>query len=174
MDLKTLEHRFERFLFACRWLLAPIYFGLVLTLLVMLYKFAKQGWHMVEMLPHATSSEVIVGVLSLIDVALVMNLILIIIFSGYENFVSKMDELHNHEDRPDWMGHIGFADIKIKLIGSIVAISAIELLKSFLNVQQLEDRVLWWQAGLHMVFVVSALLYAVMDRVQRGGEESGH
>jgi uncharacterized protein (TIGR00645 family) len=85
-----------------------------------------------------------------------------------------MDELHNHEDRPDWMGHIGFADIKIKLIGSIVAISAIELLKSFLNVQQLEDRVLWWQTGLHMVFVVSALLYAVMDRVQRGGEESGH
>jgi uncharacterized protein (TIGR00645 family) len=84
-----------------------------------------------------------------------------------------MDELHNHEDRPDWMGHIGFADIKIKLIGSIVAISAIELLKSFLNVQQLEDRVLWWQTGLHMVFVVSALLYAIMDRVQRGGE-SGH
>jgi len=173
MDLKTLEKRFERFLFACRWLLAPIYLGLVLTLLVMLYKFAKQGWHMVEMLPHATSSEVIVGVLSLIDVALVMNLILIIIFSGYENFVSKMDELHNHEDRPDWMGHIGFADIKIKLIGSIVAISAIELLKSFLNVQQLEDRVLWWQTGLHIVFVVSALLYAIMDRVQRGGE-SGH
>jgi len=173
MDLKTLEKRFERFLFACRWLLAPIYLGLVLTLMVMLYKFAKQGWQMVVMLPHATSSEVIVGVLSLIDVALVMNLILIIIFSGYENFVSKMDELHNHEDRPDWMGHIGFADIKIKLIGSIVAISAIELLKSFLNVQQLEDRVLWWQTGLHMVFVVSALLYAIMDRVQRGGE-SGH
>jgi len=171
--MKNLEKRFERFLFACRWLLAPIYLGLVLTLLVMLYKFAKQGWHMVEILPHATSSEVIVGVLSLIDVALVMNLILIIIFSGYENFVSKMDELHNHEDRPDWMGHIGFADIKIKLIGSIVAISAIELLKSFLNVQQLEDRVLWWQTGLHMVFVVSALLYAIMDRVQRGGE-SGH
>jgi uncharacterized protein (TIGR00645 family) len=173
MDLQTLEKRFERFLFACRWLLAPIYLGLVLTLLVMLYKFAKQGWQMVGMLPHATSSEVIVGVLSLIDAALVMNLILIIIFSGYENFVSKMDELHNHEDRPDWMGHIGFADIKIKLIGSIVAISAIELLKSFLNVQQLEDRVLWWQTGLHMVFVVSALLYAIMDRVQRGGE-SGH
>jgi len=171
--MKNLEKHFERFLFACRWLLAPIYLGLVLTLLVMLYKFAKQGWHMVEILPHATSSEVIVGVLSLIDVALVMNLILIIIFSGYENFVSKMDELHNHEDRPDWMGHIGFADIKIKLIGSIVAISAIELLKSFLNVQQLEDRVLWWQTGLHMVFVVSALLYAIMDRVQRGGE-SGH
>ncbi len=173
MDLKTLEKRFERFLFSCRWFLAPIYLGLVFTLLVMLYKFTKQGWQMVLILPHATSSEVIVGVLSLIDVALVMNLILIIIFSGYENFVSKMDELHNHEDRPDWMGHIGFADIKIKLIGSIVAISAIELLKSFLNVQQLDDRVLWWQTGLHMVFVVSALLYAIMDRVQRGGE-SGH
>lgn len=171
--LHKLEKGFERFLFTSRWLLAPIYFGLILTLLLMLYKFAKQGWQMVATLPNATSSELIVGVLSLIDVALVMNLILIIIFSGYENFVSKMDELHQHEDRPDWMGHIGFADIKIKLIGSIVAISAIELLKSFLNVHNLEDRVLWWQTGLHMVFVVSALLYAIMDRVQRGGE-SGH
>ncbi|WP_459829165.1 TIGR00645 family protein [Hydrogenophilus islandicus] len=171
--MRGVEKALEHTLFASRWLLAPVYLGLVGALLVMLYKFAKQGWGIVAILPTASSSEVIVGVLSLVDAALVMNLILIIIFSGYENFVSKMDDLHNHEDRPDWMGHIGFADIKIKLIGSIVAISAIELLKSFLNVQQLEDRVLMWQTGLHLVFVVSALLYAIMDRVQRGGE-SGH
>ncbi len=168
-----IEKKLEHFLFASRWLLAPVYLGLVGALLVMLFKFFKQASHMVVSLPHATSSEVIVGVLSMVDVALVMNLIIIIIFSGYENFVSKMDDLHSHEDRPDWMGHIGFADVKIKLIGSIVAISAIELLKSFLNVHNLEDRVLWWQTGLHGVFVISALLYAVMDRIQRGGE-SGH
>ncbi|MCX7945947.1 MAG: TIGR00645 family protein [Hydrogenophilus sp.] len=171
--MKSVEKRVEHFLFASRWFLAPVYVGLVGALVVMLYKFVKQFWVLLVGLPTASSSEVIVGVLSLVDAALVMNLILIIIFSGYENFVSKMDDLHSHEDRPDWMGHIGFADVKIKLIGSIVAISAIELLKSFLNVHQMEDRVLWWQTGLHMVFVVSALLYAVMDRIQRGGE-SGH
>ncbi|WP_217125582.1 TIGR00645 family protein [Hydrogenophilus thiooxidans] len=171
--MRHVEKTIEHLLFASRWLLAPVYLGLVGALLVMLYKFAKQGWEMVIALPTASSSEVIVGVLSLVDAALVMNLILIIIFSGYENFVSKMEDLHSHEDRPDWMGHIGFADIKIKLIGSIVAISAIELLKSFLNVHNIEDRVLWWQTGLHLVFVFSALLYAVMDRVQRGGG-SGH
>jgi uncharacterized protein (TIGR00645 family) len=94
-----------------------------------------------------------------------MNLLIIIMFSGYENFVSKMEDLHNHRDRPDWMGHIGFSDLKIKLIGSIVAISGIELLKGFMNVDNLSDRQLGWMVGIHITFLLSGVLYALMDRL---------
>ena len=113
----------------------------------------------------ATDADIIIGVLSLVDITLVMSLLIIIILSGYENFVSKMDDLHGHEDRPEWMGHIGFSDLKIKLIGSIVAISGIELLKAFMNVDNLSDRNMGWMVGIHMTFVVSGVLYAVMDKL---------
>jgi len=118
----------------------------------------------------ATGGELIIGVLSLVDIALIMNLLIIIMFSGYENFVSKMEDLHSHQDRPDWMGHIGFSDLKIKLIGSIVAISGIELLKAFMNVANLTDRHLAWMVGIHVTFLFSGVLYALMDRL--GGK--GH
>ena len=117
----------------------------------------------------ATGGELITGVLSLVDIALIMNLLLIIMFSGYENFVSKMDDLHSHQDRPDWMGHIGFSDLKIKLIGSIVAISGIELLKAFMNVDRLTDRHLAWMVGIHVTFLFSGVLYALMDRLGSKG-----
>ena len=98
-----------------------------------------------------------------------MNLLIIIIFSGYENFVSKMEDLHGHMDRPDWMGQIGFTDLKIKLIGSIVAISGIELLKGFMAVSDLTDRDLMWMVGIHLTFVVSGVLYAIMDKLSHKG-----
>lgn len=167
--MKRLESAFEHFLFASRWLMAPIYFGLVLALVVLLVKFGKEVWHLFSFILTATGAELIIGVLSLVDIALIMNLLIIIIFSGYENFVSKMDDLHGHADRPDWMGHIGFSDLKIKLIGSMVAISGIELLKAFMNVGNLDDRHLAWMVGIHVTFIVSGLLYALMDRIQAGG-----
>ena len=98
-----------------------------------------------------------------------MNLPITIMFSGYENFVSKLDDLHDHRGRPDWMGEIGFSDLKIKLLGSIVAISAIELLNSFVNVGNLDDRHLGWMVGTYVPFVVSSLPYAVSDRLQGKG-----
>jgi uncharacterized protein (TIGR00645 family) len=168
--MKRIELLFEHLLFLSRWLMAPVYFGLVLALVIMLVKFAKETWHIFSNLPTATSAELIIGVLSLVDISLIMGLLLIIIFSGYENFVSKMDDLHSHADRPEWMGHIGFSDLKLKVIGSIVAISAIELLKAFMNVDNLNDRHLAWMVGIHLVFVVSGLLYAVMDRIQFGAK----
>lgn len=167
--MKRLESAFEHFLFASRWLMAPIYFGLVLALVVLLVKFGKEVWHLFSFILTATGAELIIGVLSLVDIALIMNLLIIIIFSGYENFVSKMDDLHGHADRPDWMGHIGFSDLKIKLIGSMVAISGIELLKAFMNVGNLDDRHLAWMVGIHVTFIFSGLLYALMDRIQTGG-----
>jgi uncharacterized protein (TIGR00645 family) len=167
--MKRIETTFEHFLFASRWLMAPIYFGLVLALVVLLIKFGKEVWHLFANIATASGSELIIGVLSLVDISLIMSLLVIIMFSGYENFVSKMEDLHNHADRPDWMGHIGFSDQKIKLIGSIVAISAIELLKAFMDVDNLSDRHLAWMVGIHMTFIVSGVLYAVMDRLQGKG-----
>jgi len=164
-----MESGFEHFLFASRWILAPIYLGLVVAMLILLVKFGKEVWHLVAHLAVLSEGEIITGVLSLVDVALIMNLLIIIIFSGYENFVSKMEDLHSHHDRPDWMGHIGFTDLKIKVIGSIVAISGIELLKAFMNVEHLSDRHLGWMVGIHLTFVLSGLLYAAMDRLQGKG-----
>ncbi len=167
--MKRLETSFEHLLFACRWLMAPIYFGLTFALVLLLVKFVKEVWHMYAHIMTATGAELIIGVLSLVDIALIMSLLVIIMFSGYENFVSKMEDLHNHTDRPEWMGHIGFSDLKIKLIGSIVAISGIELLKAFMNVGNMDDRHLAWMVGIHLTFVVSGLLYALMDRLQGKG-----
>jgi len=167
--MKRLESKFEHILFSSRWLMAPVYFGLVLALIVLLVKFGKEVFHLFDHIMTATGGEMIIGVLSLVDIALIMNLLVIIMFSGYENFVSKMEDLHNHQDRPDWMGHIGFSDLKIKLIGSIVAISGIELLKAFMNVDNLSDRHLAWMVGIHITFLASGVLYALMDKISQKG-----
>ncbi len=167
--MKQLERKFEHLLFTSRWLMAPVYLGLVLAMLVLLFKFVKEVWSLFAHLATASGGDLIIGVLSLVDIALIMNLLIIIMFSGYENFVSKMEDLHEHQDRPDWMGHIGFSDLKMKLIGSIVAISGIELLKGFMNVANLTDRQLGWMVGIHVTFLFSGLLYAGMDRLAGKG-----
>jgi uncharacterized protein (TIGR00645 family) len=95
---------------------------------------------------------------------MVANLLIIIVFAGYENFVSRINT-GDHEDRPTWMGHVGFAELKMKLIGSIVAISGIELLKAFMHVEHMTNEQLAWKVGIHMTFVVSGVLFAVMDRI---------
>ncbi|MBU0655145.1 MAG: TIGR00645 family protein [Gammaproteobacteria bacterium] len=171
--MKKLENGFEHLLFTSRWLIAPVYLALVIALMVLLVKAAKQLWLLVSTVLTASDDEIIIGVLSIVDISLIMNLLIIIIFSGYENFVSKMEDLHGHADRPDWMGHIGFTDLKLKLIGSIVAISGIELLKAFMSIgvgqsiagTPATDRELAWMVGIHITFVVSGLIYALMDRV---------
>jgi uncharacterized protein (TIGR00645 family) len=166
--MKKLESAFEHLLFTSRWLLAPVYLALVFALVILLVKAAKQLWELTINLMAASNNEIITGVLSLVDVSLIMNLLVIIIFSGYENFVSKMEDLHGHADRPDWMGHIGFTDLKLKLIGSIVAISGIELLKAFMNVDAVSDRHMAWMLGVHLTFVTSGVLYAWTDKLSHG------
>ncbi|WP_407275235.1 TIGR00645 family protein [Halothiobacillus sp. DCM-1] len=165
---KQVESGFEHFIFASRWLMAPIYLGLVVAMGVLLVKFGKEITHLIAHFSSMDEGQVIVGVLTLVDISLLMNLLIIIMFSGYENFVSKMDDLHSHADRPDWMGSIGFSDLKIKLIGSMVAISGIELLKAFMNVDTLSDRHLAWLVGIHVTFLFSGLIFAIMEKL--GGE----
>jgi len=165
--LKKSEYLFESIIFNSRWLLAPFYFGLVLGIGLLLVKFIRELIHIVPGVLYADGSEAIVGVLSLVDVTLVANLLIIVIFAGYENFVSKIDT-GDHEDRPDWMGKVDFTDLKIKLFGSIVAISGIELLNAFMKAEAYSDKWLAWKVGIHLTFVVSGLLFALMDRLGHG------
>lgn len=169
--MKHLENQLEKMIFGSRWLLAPFYLGLVAALALLLVMFAKEFAHFVPLVLSGAESDVIIGLLSLIDVVMVANLLIIIVFAGYENFVSRIDTA-NHEDRPSWMGHVGFAELKMKLIGSIVAISGIELLKAFMHVDSLNHEQLAWKVGIHMTFVLSGVLFAVSDRI--AGGKSGH
>ncbi len=159
-------------MFASRWLLAPFYVGLVGAIAILLFKFIKEFVMLLPQVATLDGGQIMVSVLTLVDVALVANLLLIIVFAGYENFVSKINT-EDSEDRPEWMGHVTFSDLKIKLIGSIVAISGIELLKAFVNVESYTDKQLAWKVGLHLTFVLSGVLFAFMDRLT-AGKPNGH
>src|SRR6476660_4614805 len=169
-QLKRVETAFESLIFNSRWLMAPFYFGLVVSLAVLLLKFCMILWEFIVHAPGSKESDIILGVLSLIDVSLTGNLILIVVFSGYENFVSKINP-GNHPDWPDWMTKIHFGGLKQKLLASIVAISAIQVLKAFMNIDVAFDaQKMGWLAGIHLVFVVSALMLALSDRWSSGGQ----
>ena len=162
--LKKIEHGFESIIFNSRWLMAPFYFGLVVSLAVLLLKFCMVLYEFIVHAPGSKESDIILGVLSLIDISLTGNLILIVVFSGYENFVSKIDP-GGHPDWPEWMTKVDFAGLKQKLLASIVAISAIQVLKAFMNLDAaLDAQKLAWLVGVHLVFVVSALVLALSDR----------
>jgi uncharacterized protein (TIGR00645 family) len=166
---KTIEHNLEAGIFASRWLLAPFYAGLSLSLALLLITFVREFVEFIPEALHSSPSYVIVTVLSLVDVVMVANLVLIIVFAGYEIFVSKINT-SDSEDRPDWMGLVSFSDLKIKLMGTIVAISGIELLKTFVNIKAHEPSEIYLRIGLHLTFVVSGLLFAIMDRISTGHE----
>ncbi|TPW17968.1 MAG: hypothetical protein FD130_450 [Halothiobacillaceae bacterium] len=165
--MKELERFLEKCIFNSRWLLVPFYLGLSMAIALLLIKFASEFIHFVSLVFTGSGTDVVVGVLSLIDVVLLANLLLIMIFAGYENFVSKIDT-EGHEDRPNWMGHVTFADLKMKLLGSIVAISGIELLKAFVAVESFTTEQLAWKVGIHMTFVVSGVLFAISDWLGSG------
>ncbi|MFJ6025367.1 TIGR00645 family protein [Brevundimonas sp. NPDC092305] len=166
-----LETAFERGLFMSRWLMAPFYAGLVLALFMLLAVFAKE---LIYYVPKAlnfstgglTSNDAILAVLTLVDLSLAGNLLLIVMFSGYENFVSKLD-LDGETDRPPWMGTVDFSGLKMKLIASIVAISGIQLLKTFMNIgkvgYELNQVEAMWGVIIHLTFVASGVLLALMD-----------
>lgn len=158
-----IEKLLEKFLFGSRWLLAPFYVMLVIALVALLLKAGQETVHFMLTAWSATESEIILGVLALIDLTLTGSLIIIVIFSGYENFVSRI-EADDHKDWPEWMGKIDFTGLKLKLVSSIVAISAIQVLKAFMNVGKVSDREMIWLVGIHMMFVISGLLMALTDK----------
>ena len=172
--LKTIERALEATLFASRWLLAPFYAGLALSLVVLLIKFLEELLHIAMQALSGTEADIILGVLSLVDLALTGSLLVIVIFSGYENFVSKINT-ENAEDRPSWMGTLDFSGLKMKLIGSIVAISAISLLRAFMTLTDsnapLDERKMYWMLILHLTFVGSGLMFAAMDYIGNRAEK---
>ena len=167
-----IETRFERGLFASRWLMAPMYLGLVVSLALLVIVFLRELFYYAPQVLTMSSEQAILVVLTLIDLSLAANLLLIVLFSGYENFVSKLD-IKDTVDRPSWMGTVDFSGLKMKLIASIVAISGIHLLKVFMEVGEapaaggaanpIDEPQLFWLVIIHLTFVVSGVLLAFMD-----------
>ncbi len=171
------EKVLEQTLFKSRWLLAPFYLGLVVSLAMLLAAFVAELLHALPnalRFTEADPEQVILAALGLIDLSLAGNLVVIVIFSGYENFISKINT-DNAEDRPSWMGTLDFSGLKMKLIGSIVAISAISLLRAFMTLTDpdiaLDEPRLRWMVLLHLTFVASGLLFASMDWVANRAEK---
>jgi uncharacterized protein (TIGR00645 family) len=170
MTKPAVERFLERGLFASRWLMAPMYVGLVIALAALVVIFIQELVHVVPVILSggAHAEDAILLALSLIDLSLAGNLVLIVIFSGYENFVSKLD-IGETVDRPSWMGTVDFSGLKMKLVASIVAISAIALLKAFLVASESKDAIdttkMLWLVVIHLTFVASGVLLAVMDWV---------
>ena len=156
----------ERAIFSARWLLIPFYVCCLLLIVILVIKFTQNFCFKIILLAfvEVEQSEVILSILELIDLLLVANLLIIIVFSGYESFVSKFD-LEENVDRPEWMSNISFSNLKLKLMGSLVTISAIDLLGSFIKIAEISQRVLIWQVIIHFTFVVSGLLFAWMDKI---------
>ena len=162
--LKRVERGLESVLFNSRWLMAPFYLGLVISLAVLMLKFFMLLWEFITHAPGSKETDIILGVLGLIDVTLTGNLILIVVFSGYENFVSRIDAA-GHPDWPAWMTRVDFAGLKQKLLASIVAISTIQVLKAFMNIDAAFDATkMAWLVAVLLVFVISTLLLALSDR----------
>jgi uncharacterized protein (TIGR00645 family) len=165
----------EHALFASRWLMAPFYVGLVIALAALLVVFGEELLgDTLKVVENGHPDEAVVMALSLIDLSLAANLLLIVIFSGYENFVSRID-VGEPADRPSWMGTLDFSGLKMKLIASIVAISAVALLRAFMGLAERgvepDPAKLGWMIGLHLTFITTGVLMALMDWLDH---KSGH
>lgn len=159
-----IEKQVERLLFASRWILAPVYLGLSLGLLALGVKFFAEIWHIVGHLFTITEADLILRLLALIDLVLVGSLIVMVMFSGYENFVSKIDT-DGEGDKLGWLGKLDAGTLKLKVAASIVAISSIHLLRAFMNAQQIANDKLMWYVIIHLTFVISAVLMGVLDKM---------
>ncbi len=162
--MKSLELLVEKTMYASRWLLAPIYVGLSLAVFALGIKFFQELIHIFEHVFSMQESDLILTVLTLIDMSLVGSLIVMVMFSSYESFVSKID-LDQDTDKLDWLGKLDANTLKLKVAASIVAISSIHLLRIFMKAETIDNDKLMWYTIIHMAFVVSALLLAVLDKI---------
>jgi uncharacterized protein (TIGR00645 family) len=162
--MRQFERYFEKTLFASRWLLAPLYLGLSLAVLALGLKFFQELWHVGTHVFEIAEADLVLTVLALIDVTLVASLILMVMFSGYENFVSRI-ELDAGTEKLDWLGKLDASTLKLKVATSIVAISSIHLLRVFVKINDLPNDKILWYVIVHLTFVISALLLAVLDRL---------
>tara|TARA_R110000868_G_scaffold52742_2_gene166169 strand:+ start:591 stop:1088 length:498 start_codon:yes stop_codon:yes gene_type:complete len=162
----VIEQMFERLVYASRWILAPIYLGLSLALVALGIKFFGELVHLLPHILDVSETDMVLVVLSLIDMALVGGLIVMVMFSGYENFVSRMD-LGENTEKLDWLGKMDTGSLKNKVAASIVAISSIHLLKVFMNADNISNDKLLWYVVIHLTFVLSAVAMGLLDKVTR-------
>ncbi len=164
-----MEKTFENLLYMSRWLLAPIYIGLSLALFALAIKFFQEIVHTLPHLLEIKEADLVLLVLSLVDISLVGGLLVMVMFSGYENFVSRIDIDETHE-KLNWLGKMDSGSLKQKVAASIVAISSIHLLKAFMNAEQIDNDKLMWFVIIHMTFVFSAIGMAFVDNMNSKGE----
>ena len=162
---EQIEEALEKSMFASRWFMAPVYIVLSFSLAIIMLKVVQEFISYLPLFLDLKIKELLLFVLRVLDLALIGNLVLMILFAGYENFVSKIGAARASEDKPSWMGKVDFSGLKLKLVGSIVAISGINLLEAFMNVDNLNDRNLNYQIIIHLVFVASGVLLALMDYI---------
>lgn len=158
-----MEKMVERAMYAARWLLAPIYLGLSLAIVALAIKFFQEILHVLPNILAMTEADLVLVVLSLIDIALVSGLIVMVMFTSYENFVSRID-LSEHTESLSWLGTLDTNSLKTKVAASIVAISSIHLLKIFMNASNVDNQKLLWYVVIHMTFVVSAVAMGLLDK----------
>ena len=161
-----IERIAEKFLYASRWLLAPIYLGLSFGLLLLSLKFFQEVFHILPLIFSTKEADLVLIILSLIDLSLVGGLLVMIMLSGYENFVSTID-LDEGSEKLSWLGKMDAGSLKQKVAASIVAISSIHLLKAFMNAESIDNDKLMWYVIIHMTFVLSAIGMAYVDRLNR-------
>ena len=162
-----MEKTIERLLFAIRWLLAPIYLGMSLALVALGIKFFSELYHLLSHVVAMAEQNVVLMLLAMVDLVLVGSLIIMVMFSGYENFVSRLD-VEEGTEKLGWLGKLDANSLKLKVASSIVAISSIHLLRAFMNAKQTESETLMWYVIIHLTFVVSAVMMGVLDRITAG------
>ncbi|MCF6203788.1 MAG: TIGR00645 family protein [Methylococcaceae bacterium] len=166
MTPRQIEKAIEKMMYTSRWVLAPVYLGMSLALFALAIKFFQELFHFLPMILEFNESELILKLLTLIDLTLVGSLTIIVMFSGYENFVSQLD-LDESTEKLDWLGSHDYGSLKMKVASSIVAISSIHLLKVFMNVETTDNDKIMWYVLIHLTMVISALLMGYLDKISR-------
>lgn len=161
-----MEQFIERLIYGARWILAPIYLGLSLALLLLGIKFFQELIHLFPLILEKSEADLILVVLTLVDMALVGGLLVMVMFAGYENFVSQLD-IDEGADKLSWLGTMDSNSLKNKVAASIVAISSIHLLKIFMDAKSYEDNTLMWYVIMHLTFVASAFAMGILDKLTR-------
>ena len=174
-----MERLIERLLFASRWILAPVYLGMSLALIALGIKFFFEVYHLLHTIIEVTEADLVLRLLALVDMVLVGSLIVMVMFSGYENFVSKID-VKDGADNLGWLGKLDASSLKLKVAASIVAISSIHLLRAFMTIGNLEtfdqaaqDRLMWFVI-IHLTFVISAVMMGVLDKISFASHRDDH
>ncbi len=161
---RGLEGLVERLIFSSRWIQAPMFIGLIVASVLYCYKFMVELVHLAMEVPHITEEALLLGVLGLVDVTMVANLIFMVVLGGYSLFVSRIDA-DDHEDRPEWLDKTNSATLKIKLASSLVGVSGIHLLKTFINIEDMDLEQVKWRVIIHFTFLMSCVLLAVGERI---------